>query len=145
MKAEDLMNGDWVKYIMVTHDAEFVGDLIVDKGQSTTEHIIKIDSVNDSGVFFKSKKFDESLIFVSMKDLEPILLTEEILEKNGFKKDKDYGYFIGQSNSGYYIYLDNNYLSIQAGYDAIEFAWCEYVHELQQALKLCGITKSIKL
>ena len=78
-------------------------------------------------------------------ELEPIQLTDEILEKNGFEKDRDYGYFIGQSNSGYYIYFNNNHLFIQAGYDAIEFAWCEYVHELQHALKLCGITKSIKL
>lgn len=144
MKAEDLMIGDWVKYIMVTHDDEFVDNLIIDKGQSTTKHIIKIDTVADSGVFFKSK-FDESFIFVSIKDLEPIPLTEEILEKNGFEKDRDYGYFIGQSNSGYYIYFNNNHLFIQAGYDAIEFAWCEYVHELQHALKMCGIEKEIVL
>ena len=81
----------------------------------------------------------------SLVEFEPIPLTIEILEKNGFEKNRDYGYFIGQSNSGYYIYLDNNYLSIQAGYDAIEFAWCEYVHELQHALKLCGIKKEIIL
>lgn len=81
----------------------------------------------------------------SLVEFEPIPLTTEIIEKNGFEKNRDYGYFIGQTNSGYYIYFDNNYLSIQAGYDAIEFAWCEYVHELQHALKLCGITKTIKV
>lgn len=81
----------------------------------------------------------------SLVEFEPIPLTTEIIEKNGFEKNRDYGYFIGQSNSGYYIYFDDNYLFIQAGYDAIEFVRCEYVHELQHALKLCGITKSIKV
>jgi len=72
-------------------------------------------------------------------------ITKEFLVKNGFEKNRDYGYYIGQSNSGYHIYLDNNYLSVQAGYDIIEFAWCGYVHELQLALELCGIKKKIVL
>lgn len=102
-------------------------------------HNFKIRTISEIGVNSGSGfvGFDE--------DLELITLTEEILEKNGFKKDRDYGYFIGQSNSGYYIYFNNNHLSIQAGYDVIEFAWCEYVHELQHALKLCGIKKDIVL
>lgn len=78
-------------------------------------------------------------------ELEPIPLTKDVLEKNGFEKNQDYGYYMGQSNSGHCVYFNNNYLSIQAGNNIIEFAWCEYVHELQHALKVCGIKKSIKL
>lgn len=144
MKAEYLMIGDWVKYITVTHDVDFIEDLIIDKGQSVTEHIIKIASTDESGVFFKSK-FDESFIFVSMKDVEPIPLTEEILEKNGFlqdsnqifylkenikfgiKKDIDYGYWFTNRADNYKEYI----------------CTCDFVHELQHILKLCKIEKEI--
>lgn len=150
MKAEDLMIGDWVKYITVTHDADFIEDLIIDKGQSVTEHIIKIASTDESGVFFKSK-FDESFIFVSMKDVEPIPLTTEILDKNGFG-------FVDTSNE--------YYSSVWTGWwilEGLELGCCDnskfpvffniadtnvrvnYVHELQHALKLCGIKKEIIL
>lgn len=130
MKVEELMINDWVSI----NDSNFQVKVIKKKG------VIKLYDNTEWGeheIDFNTDYLEEFL--------QPIPLTEEILEKNGFEKDIDYGYFIGQSNSGYYIYFNNNHLSIQAGYDAIEFAWCEYVHELQHALKLCGIIKSIKL
>jgi hypothetical protein len=130
-----LMIGDWVK----TNPS--CGKLACGI-KSNIARVSEIGFFNTDGMFvsfagIKGRYYDDEVEFIP--------LTIEILEKNGFEKNRDYGYFIGQSNSGYYIYLDNNYLSIQAGNDAIEFAWCEYVHELQHALKLCGITKSIKL
>ena len=83
--------------------------------------------------------------------LDPIPLTEEILEKNGFG-------FIDTSN--------NEYSSVWTGWwilDGLELGCCDnskfpvffniadtnvkinYVHELQHALKLCGIEKEIVL
>lgn len=121
MKASDLQVGDLV-YIF-ENPKKIEGIRIFKNG----DEIVYYDG--DNGNF--------------IENVTPIPLTTEILEKNGFEKDRDYGYFIGQSNSGYYIYFNNNHLSIQAGYDAIEFAWCEYVHELQHVLKSCEIDKEI--
>ena len=124
MKVEELMIGDWVNAFDVPKQIEGIRTF------KNGDEIVYYDW--DNGNFITS--------------VTPIPLTKEILEKNGFKKHRYYGYFIEQSNSGYYIYFDNNYLSIhQSGYDIIEFAWCEYVHELQHALKLCGIEKEIVL
>lgn len=142
MEITDLMIGDWVR--------------LKDDYLSYEESCMKISFLSTSAICalrckgtntpIGLKNSDENWMCpVFEDDIEPIPLTEEILENNGFEKDRDYGYFIGQSNSGYYIYFNNNHLSIQAGYDAIEFAWCEYVHELQHALKLCGIKKDIVL
>jgi hypothetical protein len=123
MKAEDLMISDWVKIIH----------------HHTPKPLIKVKKVD-------LEDFRDALLQVYPEiTYEHIPITPEILEKNGFKKDRDYGYFIGQSNSGYFIYFNDNYLLIQAGNDAIEFAWCEYIHEFQHALKLCGIKKEIIL
>lgn len=130
-----LMVGDWVK----TNPS--CGKLACGI-KSNIAMVSEIGFSNSDGMYVS---------FVSIKgryyddELEPIQLTKDILEKNGFEKNRDYGYYIGQSNSGYHIYFDNNYLYIQAGYDIIEFAWCEYVHELQHALELCGIEKKIVL
>lgn len=87
----------------------------------------------------------------------PIPITPEILEKNGFVK-QSYGY------SRYFKPYDENYYcgfeSISYFFDEkiakatkehsqsglqekVEFV-CTYVHELQHALKLIGITKEIK-
>jgi len=73
----------------------------------------------------------------------PIPLTTEILEKNGFKSCKE-GYDIGIP----LLYWDK-YCTAVCGWthcdDLIEVFDCRYVHQLQHALKLCGITKEIEL
>lgn len=88
---------------------------------------------------------------VDLKNIIPIPLTPEILEKNGFG-------FIDTSN--------NEYSSVWTGWwilDGLELGCCDnskfpvffniadtnvkvnYVHELQHALRLCGIEKEIEL
>lgn len=137
MKAEELMIGDLVYY---SYSNPFVTK-VIDVCSHGEEHFIRCKR-DEKDNLYKQDQLEDFHVGI----LRPIPLTKEILEKNGFKEHRYYGYFIGQSNSGYYIYFDNNYLSIhQSGYDIIEFAWCEYVHELQHALKLCGIKKEIIL
>lgn len=79
-------------------------------------------------------------------DCEPIPLTKQILRKNGlicdgipehFKRDEHYLLEL--------TWMDDNklYWTINgAEYDIMSF---DYVHELQHALRLCGIDKEIKL
>lgn len=78
------------------------------------------------------------------RDLEPIPLTDEILEKNGFVckgawclEGEDMGLKqIGDSWALLPYYYD---------YDSFRFTIISYIHELQHALKLCGIEKNIIL
>ena len=94
---------------------------------------------------------------VSINEIEPIPITKEILEKNGFKKeigakevvftydddDKNYRLVIHPKETNYCgIYT---YIHIDVGCVGIEELPLEYVHQLQHALRLCGIEKEITL
>lgn len=128
MKAKDLMIGDWVY------------DTIL-KGNT------KVEMLSLSGIKgdFHENVCDENTF-------EPIPLTPEILEKNGFG-------FIKNDNTksvwnGWWIYKD-----LELGVCCLDRIqnWpcfiniddanikCEYVHQLQHALRLCGIEKEIEL
>lgn len=81
----------------------------------------------------------------SMKCLFPIPLTAAILENNGFERfGTDYvlrGQHFGLSNpSTPDNYKDNYWLKV-----SIQAVNIKYVHELQHALRLCGIKKEILL
>jgi hypothetical protein len=75
------------------------------------------------------------------KEINPIPLTSEILEKNGFER-LGTNYFLlcypfGLTNpSTHDNYKDNYYLRVSDKSVNIKF-----VHELQHALRLCGIDK----
>jgi hypothetical protein len=120
MKVTELMIGDWV-YLY--------GDPI------------KIN-IDDLGVIDRDDTYDNG------EHCRPIPLTAEILEKNGF---------IGKtaiSGSSLYFYpLNDKVYWYKGGIYAIgENVWqdvyitsCEYVHQLQQTLRLVGIKKEIEL
>lgn len=82
---------------------------------------------------------------VSGRDLEPIPLTREILEKNGMKFRTNVGWFA--EDEEYFLEIstkgDNVYWTINDWeYSLLKL---NYVHELQHALKLCRIEKEIVL
>lgn len=91
-------------------------------------------------------------------DIEPIEITPEILEKNGFEKRE----FIDEVNckEEYWIYCDDYYSLViseindglykvehhsEELINLIERLYISYIHQLQNALTLCGISKEIKL
>lgn len=142
MKAEDLMIGDWVDvYHELPDESGFYKPLQV-TGLHQNNGICFGDSIIESP-WNDPEEFEE--------EIKPIPLTEEILEKNGFG-------FIDTFNGEYY--------SVWTGWwilDGLELCCCSnlkfpvyfnisdanvkvnYVHELQHALKLCGIEKEIVL
>lgn len=74
-------------------------------------------------------------------DIRPIPLTPEILEKNGFSNnytedDLSYATDAGGDIIGVHIV---------AGRGVMDEMYFNYVHELQHALRLCGIEKEIEL
>ena len=117
MKAEDLMIGDWVNLY---------------------DNPIKIN-IDDLGVIERDETYDKGV------HCKPVPLTSEILEKNGFTKDSggeelysiDFASLI-DVGYGFELFISND--------EKGEFNGTKkYVHELQHALKLCGIEKEIVL
>lgn len=82
-------------------------------------------------------------------DYEPIPLTAEILEKNGFGDSfatnekifecEDFEIWIDFKEQGYWVCIKNKVSDLYFEGNKM------YVHELQHALKLCGIDKEIVL
>jgi hypothetical protein len=74
--------------------------------------------------------------------IRPIPLTPEILEKNGFRLDT----YSGEFMSGKW-WTRNDFVIHESMNDSIgknNFSY-KYVHQLQHALRLCGIEKEIIL
>lgn len=134
MEARYLMIGDWVNYrgtfIKVTS--------LYDKGCSNEIGWGKIESTWVNGIC-----------------IEPIPLTKEILEKNGFEKrwQDNYEYFDDDEGlnitfhpkSSNYTNGAYDYIDIERGCLTINEMPIEFVHQLQQVLRLCGIKKEIEL
>ena len=125
MNANEFMIGDWVQYR--------------DEFNEVTGPY-EIDLISNDEIAFKGEWFAR----VFNNNIEPIPITAEILEKNGFVHyeedeesfhDKDC-VFIKQNLGEYGVCLDK--IRTASG-------TFHYVHELQHALRLCGVEKEIKL
>lgn len=132
MKATELMIGDWV----------FVKNKPVQVVGLTTD---SVETTDKEGFYFEDY-------------FQPILLTPEILEKNGFEKKEDdegqelYSLLLGEWAITYMSIYGCPYLTIE---DVLDYDRAHsvlnlkdsiyHVHELQHALKLCGIDKDIVL
>ncbi len=127
MNAEELMIGDWVYCTNTCKNAKVVG----------------IYKPNDNYRIIVISEDDIELAFCE-KNIQPIPLTAEILEKNGFVISNEEPV------------IDEIGVSIIYGrYKRIDEDQCtnygdglypiKYVHELQHALRLCGIKKEITL
>ncbi len=145
MKATELMIGDWV-LISVWDCKPFPS---------------KVTSINYNS--YQGKDFvdwidTEDEEDIGMYAVQPIPLTPEILEKNGFEKKEDdegqelYSLLLGEWAITYMSIYGCPYLTIE---DVLDYDRAHsvlnlkdsvyHVHELQHALKLCGIEKEIKL
>lgn len=141
MKTTDLMIGDWVQY---TED------------QWLTEE----DSLPRKITGLGNPRYPSYYPYIRIEGMnedyhidlfQPIPISPEILEKNGFLKreegtevwydikiDKDNIIGVaGFENTGHWVFGCSFFPNL------IEHIGIEYVHELQHALKLCGIEKEI--
>ena len=138
MKANELMIGDLVLY------------------NEAHQQILEISGIDDE-VYLETDEL------VHQSEIQPIPLTPEILERNGFEKvlDED-----GTECYRYYNHAADGYIKISL-YDSGDGDWSieiiNYekfddnkimynnnfiflkVHQLQHALRLCGIEKEIEL
>ena len=118
--------------------------------------IVKVTGFKDDIVYGVS---EYGTHWCHISKIEPIPLTPEILEKNGFVANKhvypypyyEYtneedklkvGFAFPQGNRTSYkdpwVYIDSEHVFV-------EHLPCTFVHQLQHALRLCGIEKTIKL
>lgn len=113
MKANELMIGDWVN---------------LSKGSWSENRQVELTDIE--------------MIAESVYLAEPIPLTAEILEKNGFVYNA-IPFVDGWEQFGLTLYRGGNGYRIDCGINVSLII--DYVHQLQNALRLCGIEKEIKL
>ena len=130
MEATELMIGDWVICGNITQEQVQVVDICA------TRDIVFLK-------FFSEPRLEK------ISNIKPIPLTPEILEKNGFEKQGFPGWQIYTKE--YLILWRNDYPNVlhidsfSSDYGSFDRFNVDYVHQLQHALKLCGITKEIVL
>lgn len=129
MKANELMIGDFLRYKQDFPHTHLQGKIVKVCGIRGRVDVRTIDDGN----FHESEHPDW---------LEPIPLTPEILEKNGFQYNnlpfvqgwEQFGLTLYRGGNGYRINCETNVALV-----------IDSVHELQHALRLCQIDKEIKL
>lgn len=139
MNENELMTGNWVK----------IKDL-----KYPIKRLVCIDEYLGKVDFLDGKE----LIVTSINNVLPIPLTKEILEKNGFKVRGKYYHWEQENNYCFVrlniapkIEIDGEIFDEQPILLQIDTAIIslniivEYVHELQNALRLCGVKKEITL
>ena len=136
MKAEELMVGDWIQ--------------IVPDAPTMPNECHRVDWIRTGEIGLDNRRI------VTYPYIQPIPLTEEILEKNGFVK-WEHGYLWkerigigGQTTSASspieIIVYEDGHSFVSNPHDGKEYQGAlEYVHELQHALRLCKIGKTIEL
>lgn len=144
MKPEELSIGDWVNVLNYHWD-----------GRPYTRQVNGITKKH--GTYYL--QFG-SVLSAEIDRCEPIPITPEILERNGFKlREKGVlytEYVSGDEHSiitfGFYkesIHDIDTVLNCELGFvgglDRIHHCHIKYVHELQHALRLCGTSKTINL
>jgi hypothetical protein len=133
MEAKELMIGDWVWYNNQPHQIRQLG-IFGENRDGDDYPAVCVGKPNGVG------------LILERNEIEPIPLTPEILEKNGFKKyDELYRLDITE---GTFVNVDfkskEPFVSVHnTCYRATPI--CRYLHQLQHALRLCGIEKEITL
>jgi len=138
MKANELMIGDWVKFP--------IGN----------EKIVDLPYIEGRGIC-ASFAASATLFPVEADKLEPIPLTPEILEKNGFKEEqlpigvRKVIWESEDTRTEIVLYMDdtmpmevrkNIYYEDEICY-TLPFVWA--VHQLQHIIRLCDINKTIEI
>ena len=135
MKANELMIGDWVECVDSTHKEKVYAQIdAIEEGQTCI--LVRLDNRN---------------WFLDISFIKPIPLTRNILESNGWSPVEGVCASILRHN-GYNLSILHwakhgvNLTIDKGGYGPnLVCMPIYYVHELQHALRLCGIEKEIIL
>ena len=146
MKAKELMIGDWV---CIDESDKYAGAI----GQIQSLMYHKEDDAAYFNVFIQGK-FGYVPRDVCSDDIRPIPLTAEILEKNGFENIGDDTFQLEEKPCWFWVDFFRHTYGCEYDTSTYEYEDDEHrlklygipsVHELQHALRLCGIEKEIEL
>ena len=151
MKAKDLMIGNLVNIYTFPNDNPSDNDLFPAKITSILTALPSEQFYESVECVFEAKDKEGGLGVASRPadTCLPIRITPEILVKNGFEQDKrDKNYY----KWNWYVMEDNASYDTETGQlrifkcgDLTYWHPISYVHELQNALRLCEVDKEIKL
>lgn len=131
MKANEIQIGDWLYY----------------KGQFNA-FPFKVESITKKKVGYHAEPNEHHMYYLRLSECKPIPLIPEILERNGFDN------VIWQGEASWSYHENEVYVCISGRSGGIKHfgynGWdskiaISSVHELQHALRLCGIDKNIVL
>ena len=134
-----------------------VGDWVDRSGTPPYYKVIGINSKTTEVLISQSGNDDETRKICWNDKLDPIPITPEILEKNGFKRTElcyEYreklGGYMGQAVSlttpAEIIYTDEGHCIVSNPHIGRVFQGSvDHVHELQHIIKSCELSKEIKL
>lgn len=124
MKASEICIGDWFKAI--DYNSPFrITAIYDDVVQTQADYQSEID-----GNWYSEAE---------IKDLVPIELTEDILEKNGFRHSISHNDWTN-ADCNFFLYEGGNGFRVQNTDIRLE-----YVHQLQHLLRLCGVEKELAI
>ena len=120
-----------------------LGDYVFANGQAC-----KVLEVNKSACALLTK--DDDIVFKERENITPITITREILCQNGFKYDELTGCYFYHSPSDaeqkFYMDYEFEFNRFNISYDDRWFDLdIRYIHELQNAIRICNVEKEIDL
>lgn len=129
MKPNELMIGNWLLY----------------KGRYNT-FPFRVEQITKRKVGYHAEPGECRMHYLRLCECQPILLTTEILEKNGFELHEGEMGMYGVTTSPYYVIKGSPYIFCDGDPFSVWFedeVNIKYVHELQNILRLCRIEREI--
>ena len=129
MKANELMIGDWLWY----------------RGQFNA-FPFKVEQITKQKVGYHAEPKETRLHYLRLHEIEPIPLTIDILEKNGMElEDNNCGFFKEDEGYDLELLVENGHIWWSINYAEYTLIPLNFVHQLQNAIRLCCIDKEIIL
>lgn len=131
MDCKSLMIGDWVT--------------ISNCDGSWKKQVVGVSCHIYEGTFCNAPRIDFGSFVKEEIDCAPIPLTEEILKANGFYKGSYVGGYLHRDFMFRVYPVDSTFPATSFVYEESPINetifYCHYVHELQHALRLCGLNE----
>ena len=146
----ELSVGDWIatESAQLTIEGDDIATAFVDKVKKPIQIVSVLGA--EQLVFGRIDGLDGfTTIYLKAEHIEPIPLTPEILEKNGFRKNGNYNEWnLGEWDDIPFIgiSLDRQSMRIKNfGTDIFISCKVVYVHQLQRALRLAQVMRKIEV
>ena len=127
MKANELMTGD---YFRIAQTCKIIKIVAVDDNSGCVDYFD-----GDAG----------GMLTIGVEKIQPIPLTAEILEKNGFIESDVFVEWKYEDEGLYILWKPFPFLKVETQSVQLNLSGCEYIYELQHVLRLCGIDKQITI